>query len=86
MPIESCGADFGVGKFPDGLDEMGVGRGKGIDGDADRIKKVGWEVLEGVYVVGERSFWWGWGRAMFRVTPGDDGGERRGCLCVGIGH
>lgn len=40
MPVEGCGADFDVGEFPDGLDEIGMGRGKGVDGDAYRIKEV----------------------------------------------
>lgn len=49
--MEGDGADFGIGVFPDGLDESGMERGDGIYGDGDRAREGGMDFLEAVYVV-----------------------------------
>lgn len=49
--MESRSTDFGIGEFPDSLDEGRMRRGEGIYGDGDGASEAGWYVLESIYVV-----------------------------------
>lgn len=50
--VEGRSANFGIGEFPNGLDEGRMRRVERVYGDGNGTDKSGWDVLEGVYVVG----------------------------------